>query len=54
MPGPVLASAVANGPLSAVADGKNGLYGEPGSLPAETSQNANYFRDVYFVAEGAR
>jgi hypothetical protein len=49
-----LASAVANGPLSTVADGKNGLYGGPGSLPTETSQNANYFRDVYFVAEEVR
>ena len=41
-----LASTVANGPLSTLADGQNGLFGGPGSLPTETSQNANYFRDV--------
>ena len=34
-----------------VADGENGLYGSPASLPAGTSQNTSYSRDVCFVAE---
>ena len=45
-----LASSVVNGDLSTVADGKNGLYGSSGSLPTNSYQNSNYFRDIVFVA----
>ena len=45
-----LASSVVNGDLSTVADGNNGVYGSPGSLPTNSYQNSNYFRDIVFVA----
>ncbi len=45
-----LASSVVNGNLSSVADGNNGVYGSPGSLPTNSYQNSNYFYDVVFVA----
>jgi hypothetical protein len=41
---------VANGPLSSVADGANGVFGDPGVFPIQTWQNTNYFRDVVFIA----
>ena len=44
-----LASAVANGYLSSVADGANGVYGNPGVFPTNSYQNSNYFRDVSFT-----
>ena len=44
-----LATSVVNGDLSTVADGKNGVYGTPGSLPTNSYQNSNYFRDIVFV-----
>jgi hypothetical protein len=44
-----LASSVANGPISSVADGGNGVFGNPGSFPVNSWQNSNYFRDIGFV-----
>jgi hypothetical protein len=44
-----LASSVANGPISSVADGGNGVFGNPGAFPVNSWQNSNYFRDVGFV-----
>ena len=45
-----LASPVVNGDLSTIADGNNGVFGSPGSLPTNSYQNTNYFRDIVFVA----
>gem|GEM_PF-3530421 len=47
-----LASVVANGDLSSVADGANGVFGAPGMFPTNSYQNANYFRDVVFDVGG--
>src|SRR6185295_9249206 len=43
-----LAAQVANGNLRSVV-GNNGLFGSPGQFPVSTFQNANYFRDIFFV-----
>lgn len=43
-----LKSVVANGVLSTVADGANGVYGPPGAFPTSSYNNSNYFRDVVF------
>jgi hypothetical protein len=45
-----LTTAVVSGDLSSVADGSNGVYGNPASFPAFSYHNANYFRDIVFVA----
>jgi Domain of unknown function (DUF4082)/Bacterial Ig-like domain (group 1) len=45
-----LATAIVNGDLSTVADGSNGVYGNPGTFPTASYQNSNYFRDVVFNA----
>ncbi|PSB29496.1 N,N-dimethylformamidase beta subunit family domain-containing protein [Chlorogloea sp. CCALA 695] len=45
-----LASVVVNGFISSVADGNNGVYGQPAnSFPTNSYQNSNYFCDVAFV-----
>jgi hypothetical protein len=45
-----LATTLTNGDLSAVADGSNGVYNTtPGSLPIQSFNNANYFRDIVFT-----
>ncbi len=45
-----LAIAIANGSLSTVADGANGVFNDtPGIFPTGTFHNANYFRDVLFT-----
>jgi hypothetical protein len=44
-----MASRIANGNLQSVV-GNNGVYGAVGSMPANSYQNSNYFRDVVFVA----
>lgn len=49
----VFASSVRNGPLSTVADGKNGVYGAPRKFPTQTYANANYYRDIVFQPAGA-
>jgi len=42
-----LASAMSNGPLSSVADGKNGVFSfKPGTFPTRSYNNTNYFVDV--------
>ncbi len=41
-----LASQITNGIISSVADGANGVYGNPGEFPTNTFNNNNYFRDV--------
>lgn len=46
-----LQNSVVNGDLSSVADGNNGVYGNPGSFPANSFATANYFRDIKFVAQ---
>jgi hypothetical protein len=43
-----LSSQVTNQDLSSVV-GNNGLYGPPGTFPANTHDGANYFRDIVFV-----
>jgi hypothetical protein len=48
-----LSSSIVNGPLSTVADGANGVFGNPGSFPSESWESSNYFRDVVFVPGGA-
>ncbi len=45
-----LASSIVSGDLKTVADGNNGVYGSPGSLPTNSYENSNYFRDIVFVA----
>lgn len=45
----VLASSIVNGDLSSVADGNNGVFGSPSSLPTNSYRNSNYFRDIVFV-----
>lgn len=45
-----LAPSVTNLDLSSVADGNNGVFGNPNSLPNNSWNNSNYFRDVVFVA----
>lgn len=45
-----LAASIVNGDLSSVTDGSNGVYGNVGSLPTNSWQNSNYFRDVVFAA----
>jgi Domain of unknown function (DUF4082) len=49
-----LATSVTNGFLSTVADGKNGVYGAPGSFPTSSYKNTNYFRDAVFVPSGSQ
>ncbi len=41
-----LATPVSNGILTTVADGSNGVYGNPGTFPTNSYQNSNYFRDI--------
>ena len=51
-----LANSVANGDLSSVADGNNGVFSDPnqpGTFPTNSFQNSNYFRDVVFFAAAA-
>ncbi len=49
-----LASPVVNGDLSSVADGNNGVYGQPAnSFPTNSYQNSNYFCDIVFVPGSA-
>lgn len=45
-----LANSIVNGDLSSIADGNNGLFGSPNSLPTNSYQNSNYYRDIVFVA----
>jgi hypothetical protein len=45
-----LGTAIVNQDLSSVADGNNGLFGNPNSFPSNSYQNSNYFRDVLFAA----
>jgi Domain of unknown function (DUF4082)/Bacterial Ig-like domain (group 1) len=47
-----LANSIVNGDLSSVADGNNGVFGSPNSLPTNSYQNSNYYRDIVFVAVG--
>lgn len=51
MTGSGLASAIVNADLSSVADGANGVFGNPGAMPASSWFNGNYFRDIVFVAD---
>jgi hypothetical protein len=46
-----LANPVFNGNLSSVADGANGVYGNPGAFPNSSYNNTNYFRDVSFAPQ---
>jgi Domain of unknown function (DUF4082)/Glycosyl hydrolases family 43 len=43
---------VVDGPLSSVADGANGVYGDLGSFPTSSYENSNYFVDVSFTPSG--
>lgn len=49
-----LKTSVANGAISTIADGKNGVYGPPGSFPTNSYENSNYFRDVVFEPSGGQ
>lgn len=44
------ASPLINQDLIGVADGNNGVFGNPQSFPSGSYQNSNYFRDVVFEA----
>ncbi|MDZ8055084.1 MAG: N,N-dimethylformamidase beta subunit family domain-containing protein [Aulosira sp. ZfuVER01] len=44
-----LTNSIINGDLSSLADGNNGIYGSPNTLPTSTYQNANYFCDILFI-----
>jgi hypothetical protein len=45
-----LANSIVNGDLSSVADGNNGVFGNPNSLPSNSFRNSNYYRDIVFAA----
>src|SRR5579883_1860254 len=45
-----LATSIANGDLSTIADGNNGVYGVINTFPTNSYSNSNYFRDIVFVA----
>ncbi len=45
-----LATPIVNGNLSSVADGQNGVFGNPGLFPTQSFNSTNYFRDVVFEA----
>ncbi len=45
-----LATSIANGDLSSVADNNNSVYGTLNSFPTNSYQNSNYFRDIVFVS----
>ncbi len=47
-----LTTSFRSGNLSTTADGSNGVFGNIGTFPAQSFNNANYFRDVSFVADG--
>jgi hypothetical protein len=42
-------NSLVNGPLSSVADGANGVYGDRSSFPTTSYHNSNYFTDVRFT-----
>uniref|UniRef100_UPI00286B7EAC Calx-beta domain-containing protein n=1 Tax=Chamaesiphon sp. OTE_8_metabat_110 TaxID=2964696 RepID=UPI00286B7EAC len=45
-----LRTTIANGDLSAVADGSNGVFNpNPSAFPTQSFNNANYFRDIVFT-----
>ena len=46
-----LATSIVSGDLSSVADGANGVYGNPSTFPGASYQNANYFRDIIFAPD---
>jgi hypothetical protein len=48
-----LATSIVNGDLSTVADGNNGVYGNPGTFPTGSFRNSNYFRDLKFTVVAA-
>lgn len=43
-----LGTSVSNGDLASIADGNNGVFGAPDSLPTSSYRNSNYYRDVVF------
>ncbi len=45
-----LSSETKSCPLTTVADGNNGLYGDAGTLPTQSFNASNYFRDVIFYS----
>ncbi len=50
--GGFLATSFRSGNLSTIVGGGNGVFGDAGTFPAQSFNNANYFRDVSFVPEG--
>ena len=48
-----LANPIVNGEIGSVADGNNGVYGNPFAFPTLSFQNSNYFRDIVFVPDAA-
>jgi Domain of unknown function (DUF4082)/Bacterial Ig-like domain (group 1) len=44
-----LANSIVNGDLSSVADGNNGVFGNPNSLPTNSYRNSNYYHDIVFA-----
>ncbi len=46
-----LATTLTSGALSAVADGSNGVFGNPNLFPTRSHQNTNYYRDITFLAD---
>lgn len=50
--GEALTSSISNGNLSTIADGNNGVLAfNLNEKPTQTFRNANYFRDIVFVAK---
>jgi hypothetical protein len=47
----VLATAIVNGDISSIPDGRNGVFGPPFSFPTKSYRNSNYFRDLVFIPD---
>lgn len=50
--GGFLSRVLRSGNLRTIADGSNGVFGDIGTFPTQSFNNANYFRDVAFAADG--
>jgi len=44
---------ITNGSIASVADGNNGVYGNPFAFPSSAYLSSNYFRDIVFVPDVA-
>ncbi|GFE68211.1 DUF4082 domain-containing protein [Chroococcus sp. FPU101] len=46
-----LTNVISSGELRTIADGSNGVFGDPNTLPIQSFNNTNYFRDIVFIPE---